>query len=279
MSRSQHWLTTKARVASQREMEAVALHRWDQTIDINRIAEEGRREVDALIARLTTNSNLPQNVHHRLVQQELEKPETAAIYFKLRRALWNWEEFAGVSRATMAILHVIVELARDEAFPWYLAVPAEHTRKLARMSTRHYVRAIHELDTLAITRTARPIRIAGPDGMARFPGTVDEDEALAPIAQWVVRYRHGTPNNRKRAAWWINYDLLCETGCVHRCFIFSPRTLMKTYRSRNRPMGPKPDDWVLDKTDDAIAALEESLSRAGPMPPPGFRAPLWRPAI
>lgn len=265
------------RVASTRERDAMAALR--RTVDLEslkRLVNDGRSDSAKLLERLALDPTLPQNVHRRLVQQELEKPETAAIYFKLRRALWNWEEFAGVSRAAMAIIHVIVELAREEAFPWYLAVPAEHTRKLARMSTRHYVRAIHELDTLAITRPARPIHIAGSNGMPRFPGEIDEREPLASIAQWVVRYRHGIPHNKKLAGWWINYDLLCETGRVHRCFMFSPRTLMKTYRSRNRPMGPKPDNWVLEKTDDAMAALEETLSRAGPLPPPGFRAPLWR---
>jgi hypothetical protein len=280
MARSQHWLDTMARVATMREQESLeALGRNGNLESINRLVENGHGEIARLINSLSRDPTLPQNTWRRLVQQELEKHEAAAIYMKMRRAIWNWGEFAGVSRAAMAIIHVIIELAREEAFPWYVAVPAEHTRKLARMSTRQYVRAIHELDTLAITRQARPVHVADANGLPRFPGTVNEREAPAPIAQWVLRYRHGIPHNKKLAGWWINYDLLCETGRVQRCFIFSPRTLMKTYRSRNRPMGSKPNNWVLDKTDDAMAALEESLSRAGPLPPPGFRAPLWRPAI
>lgn len=202
----------------------------------------------------------PRNWHRRLVNEALQRPDVRDAYFAIRSALWKWDEFAGVRPGARAILESVIELAREEALPWYLAVPAEDVRRLARLSEGRYASSVRELECLAITRPARIMRIAHPDGFPMFPGQCDESQPLQPVAQWVIRYRRGVPWNAKRAAWWINYDLLCETGRVMPHFVMRLRTLSCTYQSRNKRMGPPPGDWAMSNDEDAFRAMEEMLS-------------------
>lgn len=240
-----------------------------------------RENLNRLLKSLRDDPSNPINWQRRLIAAELEKPRVAGIYLNIRRALWEWEEFARVRIGARTILETVIELARCEAFPWYVAVAAEDVRRIARLAEGSYTRSVRELETLAITRPARLARIARDDGMAAFPGEVDERQPSQPIAQWVIRYRRGIPWHKHRAAWWINYDLLCGTGRALPGFVVSPRTLSKTYGGRNQRMGRPPANWVMSKrgtsaeADDAFAALEEALTINGPLPPPGFRAALW----
>jgi hypothetical protein len=191
----------------------------------------------------------------------------------LRNALWRWEEFASVKPGARRILEVVIELARDEAFPWYLAVPAHEVRRLARLTESSYARCIRQLECLTITRPARVLRVADSTGMPVFPGIIDETTPAAPIAQFVVRYRRGIPWNEKSAAWWINYDLLCATGKVLPSFVMNLRTLSRTYQSRNKLMGRHPK-WCFGETEgDGFLTMEEAMARSGP--PMGLRAALW----
>ncbi|MCZ6734680.1 MAG: hypothetical protein O7C65_02700, partial [Planctomycetota bacterium] len=85
--------------------------------------------------------------------------------------------------------------------------------------------------------------------------------------------RRGIAWNRKRAAWWINYDLLCGTGRVLPCFEMRLETLAKTYFDRNRRMG-KVNAGVANE--EQFAQLERELAKSGPLPPAGLRAALWQ---
>jgi len=246
---------------------------------------EQRDNFNRLLKSLRDDPNNPLNWQRRMVNEELVKPRVAKTYLAIRRSLWEWEEFAAVRIGARTILETVIELARSEAFPWYVAVAAQDVRRVARLAEGSYARSVRELETLAITRPARLVRIANNDGMAEFPGKVNEREELKPIAQWVIRYRRGIPWNKHRAAWWINYDLLCGTGRVLPGFVVSPRTLNKTYGGRNQRMGREPGNWVMKKrgesgaggeADDAFLALEEGLTRSGPLPPMGLRAALWQ---
>ena len=91
--------------------------------------------------------------------------------------------------------------------------------------------------------------------------------------QFVLRYRRGVPWNAKRAAWWINYDLLCATGIVQPMFVFSHESLPQTYGSRNRGMGPR-----IENVFDAHwrRSMSRIVSRRGPLPESGLRAPRWK---
>ncbi len=75
-----------------------------------------------------------------------------------------------------------------------------------------------------------------------------------------------------RAAWWINYDLLCRTRRALPCFEVSLNTLDRTYESRNRCIGPHRPGV---HGDEAFKALERIMARDGPLPKPGLRAALW----
>ena len=100
---------------------------------------------------------------------------------------------------------------------------------------------------------------------------VDQSAPLSEIPQWLIRYRRGIPYNKRRAAWWINYDLLCDTQRVLPCFEVCLDTLPTNYFDRNRPSGT-PGSY---ESDAGFKALERSLARTGPPPPSGLRAALW----
>lgn len=300
MGTSQNWLRAKRHIDATRLADAVfAARRLLSSIDLDRGDAHAAARVQMraripehwpklpnpqwpdkaafqrLMQAAEDDPHHPRNWHRRLVNEALQRPDVRDAYFAIRCALWKWDEFAGVRPGARAILESVIELAREEALPWYLAVPAEDVRRLARLSEGRYASSVRELECLAITRPARIMRIAHPDGFPMFPGQCDESQPLQPVAQWVIRYRRGVPWNAKRAAWWINYDLLCETGRVMPHFVMRLRTLSSTYQSRNRRMGPPPGDWVMSNDEDAFRAMEEVLSRHGPPPPIGLRAPLW----
>lgn len=206
-------------------------------------------------------------------------PDVCEIYLRIRTALWNWPEFAGLTRGARAILEAVIELARDERFPWYLPVPAEVVRALARLTEGSFQRSVRELDCLAVTRDAamyRPADHVGADDIAFMEGRLDEVPRDAPspaISQFVLKYRRGIPWNRKRAAWWINYDLLCETGFMLPMFDANLRRLPVPYVHRNLERAsaigePFSASWV--------QAQREQVSQNGPLMPMGSRAPLWR---
>lgn len=234
--------------------------------------------VDRLLEQSRSDPDHPLHWHRRAVNAQLAKPQAAQTYLKIRRALWNWPEFAGLCRRARIILEVVVELLRDEAFPWFLPVPAEDVRKLARVSLSSFIRSVHELELLAMTRPGRLASVASSDGVPQFPGMMDLAQPARPIAQWVLRYARGIPWSSKRAAWWLNYDLLCETGRVLPCFAMEIDQLPKTYRSRNRPMGPQTICTGRPSHPEMIKVFERSASKGGPMAPPGLRAALWEPS-
>jgi hypothetical protein len=243
------------------------------------------KHVEALLARQLSDPNHPASWHRRHLEHQLAKPETAETYLKIRRALWNWPEFASVCRRARAILDVVIELAREEAFPWFVPVCAQDVRKLSRLSPSSYIRSVLDLDCLAITRPARVVDVM-PErgivegrGLGTFPGRVDASKPMESIAQWVIRYRRGIPWNSKRAAWWLNYDVLCETGRVLPCFVVSPMTLAKPYQDRNERQGAR--ERFCDPSaphEQALQRWQRRLSLCGPMPPPGLRAAPWEPS-
>src|SRR5688572_11061951 len=102
----------------------------------------------------------PRYWQRRLVEAQLDKPEAAANDMRIRHALWQWEEFASIKPGARRILEVVIELARDEAFPWYLPVPAHEVRRLARLTEGSCARSIRELECLSITRPGRVLRVA-----------------------------------------------------------------------------------------------------------------------
>lgn len=251
---------------------AVRQARWPDHVGFAKLLEEMRR----------SDPNHPLNWHKRLVDEQLAKPQTRETYFKIRRALWEWEELAGVRRGARAILESVIELARDEAFPWHLNVPAHEVRRVARLAEGSFARSVRELQCLAVTRPARMVKLCTPpDLMPRWPGKVDLNEEAKPMAQWVVLYRQGIPWNKKAAAWWINYDLLTGTGRVMPMFVVGMRTLAKTYLERNGQMGGRLPDpmWALTGEPTGFAVAERNWAQSGPLPPAGLRATLWTPVV
>jgi hypothetical protein len=60
-------------------------------------------------------------------------------------------------------------------------------------------------------------------------------------------------------------------------FIVNLRTLGKTYFGRNGRMGKSPESIVGAKAEsDAFRAMEERLTKSGPLPPLGLRSALWK---
>lgn len=205
---------------------------------------------------------------------------------ELLRSLWEWPEFRGLTERARRILETVIELARDEAFPWFVNVQAREIKKLAQLSHESMARRLRELECFVITRPARRLRLpaetAGESSLRRCNAAMRvrtdalkfvarADEPLREVPQWVIRYRRGIPRDANRAAWWINYDLLCGTQRVLPCFEVCPGTLAKTYEGRNRGMGVKPGT----DSEAAFAALQRRLARDGPLPPPGLRAAPW----
>lgn len=229
----------------------------------------------------------PLNWHRAAVARAINQPRVREIYFRIKRALWNSPDFAGMKINARRALDVVIELARDEAFPWYLSVSAETVMRLARFGCKTFSQRVRELESMVVTRPARRIallnRAGGDSTLARaraatpaWPGPangwlVDRRAPMRPVRQRVIRYRRGTPSNRRRAAWWINYDLLCGTGRVLPCFEATLDTLARPYRSRNHRFGAESSL----QSDDGFAALERRYALHGPLPPPGLRAALW----
>lgn len=235
-----------------------------------------RAGIDRLLALELSRPDHPNNWHRRAVNEALSQPRARNMYMAMRQNLWKMKEFFELREKARLILEIVIELARDEAFPWYLNVQAREVMRLARLNHYSMAMRLAELECLAVTRPARRVNLGGLEGMPRWPRkannwSVDADQPLEDIAQWVVRYRRGIPHNANRAAWWINYDLLCGTGRVLPCFEVSVNTLAKTYQGRNQRMGVRPD-YV---GDEAIKAMKRQLAQQGPLPPAGLRAPLW----
>jgi len=233
-----------------------------------------------------SNPDNPINWHKQAVAKANKKPRTKQIYYTIRKNLWHWPEFLTLTEKAKIILEIVIELARDEAFPWYVNVQAREIMRLARLNHASMAMRLKELECFAITRPARKIHLytkqqtQDPIVAARnlpdwpTPGNnfnVNLDDPLIPIPQWVVRYRRGIPSNAHRAAWWINYDLLCNTQRVLPCFEVCLDTLAKTYESRNRRLGTRPGIT----NENAFKALQRTMSKRGPLPTPGLRAVLW----
>ena len=283
-----------ARIEALRLQDAVALARklkcfdlpkaWPKLPDSRGIDKAGFRR---LLDRELSRPDHPLNWHKRAVAEALGRPRARTMYFTMRRNLWSWPEFLGLGPKARLILEIVIELARDEAFPWYVNVQAREVMKLARTNHATMAASVRDLQCLCVTRPARRIRLfddrsgASPIVLAaRMPNWpcrennwgVDPNEPLQLIPQWVVRYRRGTPWNAGRAAWWINYDLLCSTKRVLSCFEVSLDTLAKPYESRNRRLAT-PSGIT---SEDAFKALERSIAKQGPLPKPGLRAPFWQ---
>ena len=184
MGTSRQWLGTRNRISA-RLLKDVALLLEETPdfppdhFDVPDVDGPTREELEDLISQSTLPDDPLLHVHRDAVNAQLAKPQTARTYMNIRRALWSWPEFATLCRRARTILDVVVELARDEAFPWYLPVCAEDVRKLSRQSLRSYIRSVHELDCLAITRPGRVVDLYGDDpmshlGLGDFPGRIDE---------------------------------------------------------------------------------------------------------
>jgi len=206
------------------------------------------------------------------------------IYFNIRRTIWNAPEFGTLAPGARRILEIVIDLAREEAFPWYLRVQAQEVRRLARLSEQKYTLRIHELESFALTRAARIIRLDDGGTSAAWPGTVNAKEPARDLPQWIIRYKRGIPWNKRAAAWWINYDLLCQTGRVLPCFIVSTMTLGKHYFDRRRRFGGKNgitrgsselSDDPADTPEGWFSRLEAKWALKGPRPPAGLRCALW----
>ncbi len=288
MGTMQHFLNARRDIEQTRLADAVARarmglvdlanslepvpHDWPAPPSPNRRDQAG---IERLLQRMNDDPSHPANWQRRAVAREMTSQRVHEIYYRLRSALWDWEELADLRPGARKILETVIELARDEAFAWYVMVPAEQVRAIARLSEGRYASSVRELECLAVSRPAEVIECGdlGPKSTAQAPWKRDPGTCTAPpLAQWVVRYRRGIPWNAKRAAWWINYDLLCETGSALPCFLVSPHTLSQTYQHRNTPMGRV---WPGYGNSDQLAATSRMLAQRGPLPPAGFRAPFW----
>jgi hypothetical protein len=283
MGTIRNWLAAQQRVERQLLADAVTLARqlklpdlpesWPEIPDPCWPDMRGLRE---LISRERSDPGHPQNWHQRAIQRARSRPEFSIAYTKMREAIWTWQELASLRRGARAILESVVELARGEGMPWFVAVQAAEVRRLARLTERSFARSIRELEVLAVTRRGRVAsasEIPGVPPVCLFSAAPDRERRgsseAQPTAQWVIRYRRGIPWRPKRAAWWINYDLLTGTGRVLPMFAVSTLTLSPTYQARNKPMGTAEDRR-------SRAAAERDASMNGPLPEPGLRAPLWR---
>lgn len=324
MGTSRNWLAAKERVGRRMIDDCLAeVKKWierGQPIDAPPVFDFKRLQRETL-------------------EQALAEPRVKEIYWQIRTAIWEWEEFAGLRPGARAILEVVVELARAEAFPWYVCVPAHEVRRLARLNEASFARSARELEMFAITRRAEVIHLVDSRFEVHWPGwteseadavdcerpdfnrgwfrlnnresiqrliaswkrnlsrgreedgphprpvpqeDAEDDPPSRPVsedagaaserAQWVVRYRRGIPWNRKRTAWWINYDLFSGTGRVLPGFVVDLRTLPRTYSGRNRTMGG-PEGGLFDR--DGFAAFERQYARKGPPSRPGLRVALW----
>ncbi|TVQ51523.1 MAG: hypothetical protein EA377_12430 [Phycisphaerales bacterium] len=275
---------TQRQIDERRLVEAIALARrlrpkeipaeWDQPPDPRGIDKAG---IQQLLARELGRDTHPVVIRRRTLRKALRASRARTMYWRMRRHLWNWPEFLRLREKARMILEIVIELAREEAFPWYVAVPARDVQKLARLNHASYTARVQELECFVITRPARRIHLeVSPGRLTEWPNAennwlVDEDQPLTPIPQWVVRYRRGIPHNANRAGWWINYDLLCGTRRVLPCFEVSTETLAKDYAHRNQRMGIREGLFQKDRLD----KMSRLVALRGPLPPLGLRAPLW----
>jgi hypothetical protein len=242
--------------------------------------------IDEFVQQALSHPDHPRQWHRRAVDAALAQPRSRDIYFRMRQSLWTWPEFSALLPNARRILDAVVELARDEAFPWFVNVQADEILRLVCIDRKTFFDRLHDLECFTITRPARRIKLLEFDErataidraeqIARWPTRenkwlVDESTPAQNITQWVIRYRRGIPHNKRRAAWWINYDLLCRTQRVLPCFEVCLDTLPKNYFDRNRRSGSSADL----ETRDGFKVLERRLAKDGPPPPPGLRAALW----
>ncbi len=228
------------------------------------------------------------NVRECALTAALATPRVREMYWRMRRNVFHWPEFRPLKANALRLLETVIDLAREEAFPWFVNVQAEHVMFLARFERKTFTDRLRELESLAITRPARRISVLplrDPEGGRRIDNTlglpefpkqannwrVRDDQPPEDIPQWVIRYRRGIPHNKRRAAWWINYDLLCETQRVLPCFEVNLQTLAKDYKQRNRWFGPGEHF----ESEAAFKRMEQSLAKGGPIPDFGLRAALW----
>ncbi|MCH8821990.1 MAG: hypothetical protein IH984_00635 [Planctomycetes bacterium] len=256
---------------------------WPRLPDNRGIDHEGFKK---LLEIELSRPDHPLNWHKQALAKANKHPRVKQIYYKIRKNLWHFPEFLTLTEKAKTILEIIVELARDEAFPWLVNVQAREVMRLARLNHVSMTLRLKELECFAITRPARRISLytieqtkdplIAARQMPSWPSpannfNVNLDDPLTPIPQWVIRYRRGIPFNANRAAWWINYDLLCNTQRVLPCFEVCLDTLAKPYESRNRRLGTRPGIT----NEDAFKALQRTMAKRGPLPKPGLRAVLW----
>ena len=217
----------------------------------------------------------PANWHRRHVEAALADPIVQQAYFRMRRTLWAWPEFATLRIATRRLLETLLELARDEALPWRMRIASRHLRPLSRMKWRHFIDAVRELEGLIITRPARRLMLGLHQSrlLPVWPARVDESRPAVDIPQWVVRH-HRVCRGSQNGGWWINYDLLCQTQRVLPCFIVSLETLPKGGRQRNARMGRTRPGLDSER---ALTELERAYAAHGPTPGIGLRCALWQP--
>jgi hypothetical protein len=245
-----------------------------------------RPGIEQLLQRHFADPDHPRNWHRRALQDALHQPRVRDIYFRVKRSLWTWPEFTSLLPNARRILDAAVELAREEAFPWFLNVQADEILRLVCIDRKTFFDRLHDLECFTIARPARRMSIVSVDkiqsclGRAGYRETwpsrannwcVDESSPLEELPQWVIRYRRGIPFNKRRAAWWINYDLLCNTQRVLPCFEACLDTLPRNYFDRNRRSGTR----IGFDSDAGFKALERKLAKDGPLPPLGLRAALW----
>jgi hypothetical protein len=242
--------------------------------------------IDEFVQQALSHPDHPRQWHRRAVDAALAQPRARDIYFRMRQSLWSWPEFSALLPNARRILDAVVELARDEAFPWFVNVQADEILRLVCIDRKTFFDRLHDLECFTITRPARRIKLLKFDErdsdidramqLPQWPSSennfcVDPSSSLGNIPQWLIRYRRGIPSNKRRAAWWINYDLLCETQLVLPCFEMCLDTLPKNYFDRNRRSGSR----AHLETRDGFKVLERRLAKDGPPPPPGLRAALW----
>jgi len=284
MTAERNRLQAMMRLADLRLRDAVALARrldldgkppsWPDLPDWRGIDTAGFRE---LMKMEMARPDHPLNWHRQAVTEALGRPRARNLYFAIRRTIWNSKEFLRLTEKARLILEIVIELACEEAFPWFVNAQARQVMRLARLNHASMAMRLRELECFAITRPTRRVRLVrGRGDLPDWPSAsngwgVDESQEPQEIAQWVVRYRRGIPWNAARAAWWLNYDLLCGTGRVLPCFEVSVNTLPQPYEARNRHYGPRPGV----ENDEQFAAMVRMLAERGPVSPVGMRAALW----
>jgi hypothetical protein len=141
--------------------------------------EGGKRKRNTANQRIPWDPGHPERWHRALVDAQLAKPEVRETYFEIRRSVWDWPEFASLKPGARAILEVVIELARDEAFPWYVSVPAHEVRRLARLSEGSFARSVRELMCFVVSRPAQVVKLTDDDGVVKMwpaPGMAWEVE-------------------------------------------------------------------------------------------------------